>query len=224
MDYKLASLSWEKEEYDSIKDIFSRNRFTMGDYCKNYEKDYASWTGSKYCVSCNSGSSANLLALAALRHDPRNSSDKRQEIIVPAVSWSTTYFPVIQNGYIPVFADVSPNTFNLSIEDVKKKVSSNTRAILAVNLLGNPCDFDALNNICDDNKITLLEDNCESMGALYNGKKTGTFGHIGTQSTFFSHHMSTMEGGLCITDDELTFEILKSLRAHGWVRNVDNKE
>ncbi|CFR05123.1 DegT/DnrJ/EryC1/StrS family aminotransferase [Yersinia frederiksenii] len=224
MKYSLASKSWNEAEYQAMMSVFSCDNYKMGAICKQFEKEYAAWTGAKYAVFCNSGSSANLLALAAMRYDPRSRNDQRNEIIVPAVSWSTTYYPVTQLGYTLVFADVSAKTFNLSIADVERKITPNTKAILTANLLGNPSDFDALNALCSQHGIVLLEDNCESMGAEYKGKKTGSHGYIGTHSTFFSHHMSTMEGGLCVTDDELTFELMKSLRAHGWVRDIDNKE
>ena len=141
-----------------------------------------------------------------MRHDPRHQEDKRDEVIVPGVSWSTTYYPVTQLGYKPVFVDVSEQTYNISAEQIEQKITPNTRAIFAVNLLGNPCDFESIQALCDKYNLILLEDNCESMGRHIMVKKTGTHGHIGTHSTFFSHHMSTMEGGICVTDDELTYE------------------
>lgn len=224
MKYPLASKSWNETEYQAIMSVLSGENYKMGANCKYFEHNYATWTGSNYAVFCNSGSSANLLALAAIRHDPRNNDDNRDEIIVPAVSWSTTYYPIMQLGYKPVFADVSSETFNISPEDIEQKITPNTKGIFAVNLLGNPCDFKQLQTLCNKYDLVLLEDNCESMGAEYGGYKTGGFGQIGTHSTFFSHHMSTMEGGICVTDDELTYELLKSLRTHGWVRDVENKE
>lgn len=224
MKYSLASKSWNEAEYQAMMSVLSGDYYKMGAICKQFEKEYASWAGAKYAVFCNSGSSANLLALAAMRYDPRARYDQRNEIIVPVVSWSTTYYPVTQLGYTLIFADVSAKTFNISVEDVECKITPNTKAIFTVNLLGNPSDFDALNVLCSKHNLVLLEDNCESMGAEYKGKKTGSHGYVGTHSTFFSHHMSTMEGGICVTDDELTFELMKSLRAHGWVRDIGNKD
>ena len=223
MKYPLASKTWDEAEYQAVMKVFGGDYYKMGSYCKQFEKAYAEWAGTNYAVFCNSGSSANLLAIAALRHDPRFLTDKRDEIIVPAVSWSTTYYPVMQLGYKPIFVDICDKTFNIQIEDLEKKITPNTRAIFTVNLLGNPCDFGALKRLCEQHNLVLLEDNCESMGASYHGKKTGSHGLIGTQSTFFSHHICTMEGGICVTDDELTYELLKSLRAHGWIRDVENE-
>ncbi len=224
MSYQLASKSWDEKEYQAIMGVLSDDYYKMGSICKNFEEAYAEWNGAKYAVFCNSGSSANLLAVAAMHHDPRQAQDERKEILVPAVSWSTTYYPITQMRYEPVFVDVSEASFNICIEDLKSKITSNTKAIFAVNLLGNPCNYKVIKSLCEEHNLYLLEDNCESMGAVYKEKKTGTLGNIGTHSTFFSHHMSTMEGGICVTDDELTYEIMKSLRAHGWVRDVDNKE
>lgn len=224
MKYGLASKSWNEAEYQAMMKVLSGDYYKMGEYCRTFEEKVAEWTGSKYAVFCNSGSSANLLSVAAIRHDPRTKGDDRDEVLVPAVSWSTTYYPIQQLGYKPIFVDVDDKTFNISIEDLESKISNKTRGIFAVNLLGNPCDYSSLRRICDEHDLFLLEDNCESMGAMYNGQRTGSLGDIGTHSTFFSHHMSTMEGGICTTDDELLYEIMKSLRAHGWVRDVDNKE
>lgn len=224
MKYPLASSSWESEEYQSILNVLSQDQYKMGQYCKRFETAFSEWVGVKYSVFCNSGSSANLLALSAMKYDPRLSNDDRSEILVPAISWSTTYSPIIQLGFRPVFVDVCKKTFNIDIDDLESKITSRSRAIFSVNILGNPCNYNKIFLICAKHNLYLLEDNCESMGAVYFGKKTGSLGDISTHSTFFSHHISTIEGGVCTTDDELTYEILKSLRAHGWVRDIENKD
>ena len=142
------------------------------------------------------------------------------EIVVPAVSWSTTYFPLQQYGLKLKFVDVDLNTLNYNIQALKHAVTDETRAIMVVNLLGNPNDFDAINNIIDGREIVMVEDNCESMGATFNGRQAGTFGIAGSFSGFYSHHISTMEGGICVTDDEELYHIMLSIRAHGWTRNL----
>jgi len=223
MKYELASKSWDASEYQAVMNVFSKNMYKMGGYCSSFEEEFARWTGAKYAVFCNSGSSANLLAVAAIRNDPRNNFNSKNEVIVPAVSWSTTYYPLTQMGYKLKFVDVDPMTFNINIDEIERSISKDTCGIFSVNLLGNPCNYASIEDICDRNNLWLLEDNCESMGAMYDGNKTGTFGDISTHSTFFSHHISTMEGGVCTTDDELTYELLKSLRAHGWTRDVSNQ-
>lgn len=224
MKYPLASNTWNENEYKAALTVLASGMFTMGSEVLNFEKNYAKWSGSNFAVFCNSGSSANLLALSAMKYDPRLSHlSGRKKIVVPSVSWSTTYMPVLQLGYDVQFIDVDEKTFNLDVTKVIELDPKEIAAVFAVNLLGVSCDYSLLIEWCEDNEIILLEDNCEAMGASLHGKKTGTFGRIGTHSTFFSHHMATMEGGICLTDDELTYEILKSLRAHGWVRNVSNE-
>jgi len=170
----------------------------------------------------NSGSSANLLIMAALRYTKNDAIriPEGAEIIVPAVSWSTTYYPLQQYGLKLKFVDIDLNTLNYDLDALAEAVTDDTRAIMVVNLLGNPNDFDALNNIIDGRDIVMIEDNCESMGATYNGKEAGTFGIAGSYSGFFSHHISTMEGGIVVTDDEELYHVMLSIRAHGWTRNL----
>lgn len=183
-----------------------------------YEKQFADHFGAKYAVMVSSGSAANLLSIAALVYSGRLS--KGSEVIVPAVSWSTTYFPLEQYGMKLVFVDINRETLNLDIDKVKKAVNENTRMIFAVNLLGNSNEYDELQKICKDHNLILIEDNCESLGARYHGKYLGTIGQIGTFSTFYSHHMCTMEGGVVVTDDSELYEYMLAIRAHGWTRNL----
>ena len=164
--------------------------------------------------------SANLIAVAALFYTKEPKLKRGDEVIVPAVSWSTTFYPLYQYGLKLKFIDVDLHTLNFDLEQLKAAISDKTKMILAVNLLGNPNDFDAIKEIIGNRDILLMEDNCESMGATYNGKFTGTFGIMGTFSTFYSHHMATMEGGVVCTDDEELYHILLCLRAHGWTRHL----
>lgn len=220
--FPLAASTWEKEELDAMQRVIATGMFTMGENVKAFEQDFAQFVGSKHCVMVNSGSSANLLIVAALFYT-KNADLKLKrgdEIIVPAVSWSTTYYPLYQYGLKIKFIDIDLHTLNYDLEQLELAVTDKTRAIMAVNLLGNPNDFGRIQEIIGDRKIVLIEDNCESMGATYNGKQAGTFGVMGSFSSFFSHHISTMEGGLIVTDDEELYQILLSLRAHGWTRNL----
>tara|TARA_B100000900_G_scaffold354533_1_gene323295 strand:- start:4871 stop:6040 length:1170 start_codon:yes stop_codon:yes gene_type:complete len=224
MKYPLASISWNAKEYQAALEVLSGDMYSMGKYTEEFEKNYAEWAGSKYAIFCNSGSSANLLALAACLYDPRQDLSVGDEVLVPSVSWSTTYAPIQQMGLIPKLVDVSIETYNICPELLEQNITKKSKAIFAVNLLGASCDYNKIVSLCDKHNLILLEDNCESMGASYENKKTGCFGLISTHSTFFSHHMATMEGGICCTNDELLSEILRSLRAHGWVRNVKNND
>lgn len=220
--YPLATATWDEAEYQALQDVIASGMFTMGPKVAQFEKDFANYIGSKYAVMVNSGSSANLLMVAALFYT-KNATLKLNpgdEVIVPAVSWSTTYYPLYQYGLKIKFVDVDLNTLNYDLGQLSQAIGPKTRAVMVVNLLGNPNDFSKIQQIIGGRDITLIEDNCESLGAEFEGKKAGTFGVMGSFSTFFSHHISTMEGGLVVTDDEELYHILLSLRAHGWTRNL----
>ena len=220
--FPLATTSWGKEEAEAIQRVIASGVFTMGANVQAFERDFARYTGSQYCVMVNSGSSANLLIVAALFYtrNPHLKLQRGDEVIVPAVSWSTTYFPLYQYGLKIKFVDIDLHTLNYDLDQLEQAVTDKTRAIMAVNLLGNPNDFERIQQIIGARNIVLIEDNCESMGATYKGKQAGTFGVMGSFSSFFSHHISTMEGGMVVTDDEELYQILLSLRAHGWTRNL----
>lgn len=227
MSYKfpLATATWGQEEQEAMQRVIASGMFTMGANVQTFEQDFAKYVGSKHCVMVNSGSSAILLMVAALFY---TKNEKRQlkrgdEVIVPAVSWSTTYYPLYQYGLKIKFVDIDVRTLNYDLDQLEQAVTEKTRAIMVVNLLGNPNDFDRIQKIIGQRDVLLMEDNCESMGAKFQGKHAGTFGVMGGFSTFFSHHISTMEGGLIVTDDDELYQILLSLRAHGWTRSLPKK-
>lgn len=220
MKYELASSSWGKEEIEAIKSVIDGDMYTMGKAVSRFEADFARFTDHKYGVMVNSGSSANLLAIAAMFYKKDNPLKRGDEVIVPAVSWATTYYPLYQYGLHLKFVDVDFDTLNFDLKQLEAAVSDKTKMIFAVNLLGNPNDYDEIKRIIGDRDIYLLEDNCESLGGVYNGTPLGSIGLMGTYSTFFSHHMSTMEGGLIGTDDEELYHILLCLRSHGWTRHL----
>ncbi len=220
MKYKLASSSWGKEEIKAINRVIENDMFSMGNEVKKYEKEFSSFFGSKYSVMCSSGSAANLLMISSLFFSKKNMLKRGDEVIVPSVSWSTTYFPLQQYGLRVKFVDIDLKTLNFNIKSLKKAINDKTKVILAVNLLGNPNNFSEIKKLIKKKNIILLEDNCESMGAKFENKFAGTFGLMGTFSSFFSHHISTMEGGVVNTDDEELYHILLCLRAHGWTRNL----
>lgn len=220
--FPLATSSWGQEEIDAMQRVIASGMYTMGPKVQAFERDFAQYIGSRHCVMVNSGSSANLLMVAALFYtgNPGLKLRRGDEVIVPAVSWSTTYYPLYQYGLKIKFVDIDLHTLNYDLDQLEQAVTDKTCAIMAVNLLGNPNDFARIRQIIAGRNIILIEDNCESMGASYQGRKTGTFGVMGSFSSFFSHHISTMEGGLIVTDDEELYHILLSLRAHGWTRNL----
>ena len=220
INYKLASSTWDEKEIEAIESVIRKDMYTMGDSVKQFESDFSNFLGTKYSVMVSSGSTANLLAIASLFYTKNPMLKRGDEVIVPAVSWSTTYFPLQQYGLKLKFVDIDLETLNYNLEDLQGAITENTKMIMVVNLLGNPNDFNVINNIIKGKDIFLIEDNCESMGATFNNKQAGTFGLMGTFSTFFSHHMATMEGGFITTDDEELYHILLSIRAHGWTRNL----
>ena len=220
MEYKLASSSWDEREISAINSVIEKNMFTMGESVSRFEKDFSKFFDSKFTVMVSSGSTANLLAVASLFFTKNPKLKPGDEVIVPAVSWSTTYFPLQQYGLKLKFVDIDINTLNYDLDMLEKAVSISTKMIVVVNLLGNPNNFDKINDIISGKDIFIIEDNCESMGATFENKYAGTFGLLGTFSTFFSHHMTTMEGGLIVTDDEELYHILLCIRAHGWTRNL----
>lgn len=219
MKYSLATETWDDAEKNAAKSVIDSGICTMGTITKEFERKFADYVGSKYAVFVNSGSSANLLGITSMLYHSKGLKPG-DEVIVPAVSWSTTYYPIHQAGLKLVFVDVSKVTFNIDPKKIEEAITPNTKAIFAVNLLGNPCNFDSLNKICKENDLLLFEDNCESLGATYDGKHCGTFGLFGTYSTFFSHHICTVEGGVVVTDDEELYHIMLSVRSHGWIRHL----
>ena len=221
--YGLASSTWDESELQAMQNVIQSGNFTMGQKVIEFEKQFAAHVGAKYAVMVNSGSSANLVLVHALKYHSKFNLKPGDEIIVPAVSWSTTYYPVNQSGFVLRFVDIDRKNLNIDVSQIEAAITPKTKAIFAVNLLGNPVDWDALNQIAKRHSLILLEDNCESLGGYLHGKSLGTFGLGGTFSTFFSHHMSTMEGGLVCTDDEELMQIMKSLRAHGWTRDLPSQ-
>ncbi|SCA63980.1 Lipopolysaccharide biosynthesis protein RfbH, partial [Chlamydiales bacterium SCGC AG-110-P3] len=185
--YPLATSTWDNAEYRAAVSVLDSGHFTMGATVRDFEAAFAERFGSRYAVMVNSGSSANLLAVAALCYVKQAPLKRGDEVIVPAVSWSTTYYPWTQYGLTLRFVDVDADTLNLDVNKVADAITPNTR---------------------------------EAMGACYDGSECGTFGRCGTFSTFFSHHICTMEGGLIITDDEALYQTMLSMRAHGWTRDL----
>ena len=183
--YPLATSTWDEKELNAIQSVIDKDMYTMGDSVKQFEEDFSKFLNKKYCVMVSSGSTANLIATAALFFTQNPKLKRGDEVIVPAVSWSTTYFPLQQYGLKLKFVDIDLETLNYDLKALESAISDNTKMIMTVNLLGNPNDFNKINNIIKDKDIIILEDNCESMGAEYEGKQKGTFGLMGTFSTFF---------------------------------------
>src|SRR3989454_5815994 len=213
------------EEVEEAVDSLLSTWVTMGAKVKKFEEAFSQYNGSKHAVMVNSGGSANLLALSVLTNPIlADHIERGSEIITPAVTWATTVYPIANVGCTPVLVDVDPRTFNVSPAEVEKAITPKTKAIVPVHLLGGPCEIDSIQKIGETHDLHVVEDACESTGAEFQKKKVGTFGDMGTFSFFLSHHISTIEGGMIVTDDDALYENLKAMRAFGWVRDLRDKE
>lgn len=219
----VPSFDWQ-EVNEAIESMLS-SYVTMNEKVFRFEKMFAKYLNVKHAVMVNSGSSANLVALSVLANPAlKNRIRPGEEIITPAVTWSTTVFPILNIQAKPVLVDVNLEDFNINPRLVEKAITKKTRAIMPVHLLGNPANMTALLKIAKKYNLFLIEDVCESHGAEYRGKKAGSFGDMATFSFFFTHHISTMEGGMVVTNNEEYAELAKTLRAHGWIRELKNRE
>ena len=222
INYNLTYNSWGNEEISAIQNVIKSNQFTYKNKVKDFEKKYSKYFNMKYSVMTNSGSSANLISIASLFYRKKNPLKRGDEVIVPSIAWATTYAPLQQYGLKLKILDVDFNTLNVSPKMLSEAISNKTKLVVAVSILGNPCKLHEYKKICDKKNIILIEDNCESLGAKINNKYTGTYGLLNTMSFFFSHHISTIEGGMVSTNDKEIYNILLSLRAHGWTRDQIN--
>jgi CDP-6-deoxy-D-xylo-4-hexulose-3-dehydrase len=190
---------------------------TSGRYGNEFEIEFPKFLGSKYCALVNSGSSANLVAMTALTsHKLGNKRLKPgDEVITVAAGFPTTVSPIIQNNLVPVFIDVDLETYDFSEEILEKAVSEKTRAIFMAHTLGNPFNLNKVMKIAKKYDLWVIEDNCDALGAKYNGEFTGNFGHISTYSFYPAHHITMGEGGAVVTNDSKLFNIIKSIRDWG---------
>lgn len=211
------------EVMEAIETLLSGN-LTMGKKCRQFEEMVARDLGVRTVLFANSGSSSNLLAVAALSNPwVKNHWKLGDEIITPAVTWSTTCWPIVQHGLVPVFVDVNPDTFTIDLEKLEAAISPRTRGIAIVHLLGNPVNMDKVMDIAARHNLLVFEDCCEAMGATWNGRPVGSFGDAGSFSTYFSHHITTIEGGLLTTQREDVAEATRALREHGWTRSLQTR-
>ncbi len=197
-------------------------RLTKGPVTLELEGKYSNWLGRKYSVFCNSGSSANLLMLSALQ---QGKYLKNNKVVVPSVAWATDLAPVMQLGLKPILCDSNKRDLSadlIHLEKIFKEESPS--AIMFVSVLGLVPEMEKVVNLCEKYDVILLEDTCESMGSKYRKRKLGTFGRMSSFSTFFGHHISTIEGGFVSTDDKDLYDILVSIRAHGWDRDLDTEK
>jgi len=221
MNFKIP-LVQDTIDSDDIESLISwlrtNPRLTKGEVTEEFEKVWCEWLGVKNSIFVNSGSSANLAAYYTLLVSKRL---KNKKVILPAVSWSTTVAPTIQFGFEPILCDCNMNNLGLDVDCLIRLVEEHDPGlIVTVNVLGFANDYEKIQELCKLHNIILLEDSCESIGTVYNGRKTGTFGEISTFSMYYGHHISTIEGGMICTDDDDLANIIKSIRCHGWDRDL----
>ena len=222
--YPLHSDGYSTHDINAGISVLLSGQLTMSKKTKEFEKYFAKKIGAKYCLMVNSGSSANLLALfCAVNPLRKNHLKKNDECLVPAVCWSTTLWPIIQVGLTPKILDVNIDNFSLDLNTIKKNITKKTKAIMVVNVLGNCAELDKIRKYADEKNIILIEDNCESLGSVYKNKYLGTYGDFSSFSFYFSHQITAGEGGMIVCKSEKDFRILKSLRAHGWDREINKK-
>ncbi|PIR73559.1 MAG: CDP-4-keto-6-deoxy-D-glucose-3-dehydrase [Candidatus Moranbacteria bacterium CG10_big_fil_rev_8_21_14_0_10_35_21] len=222
MFWKLQEDILKQNDFKNLTNfIKTTKRFTQFTKVREFETEFAKWQGCKYCVYVNSGSSANLLLINAWK-TLKNWSNQ-DEIIVPAVTWSTNIAPVIQNNLIPVFVDVNLNDLSFNYEQLENSITPKTKAIFITHLLGFPADINKIKKIIGNRDIIILEDCCESQGAQIGGIKVGNFGDGSAFSFYWGHHMTTVEGGMICTNDENFYKMLLLKRSHGLARELPKK-
>jgi CDP-6-deoxy-D-xylo-4-hexulose-3-dehydrase len=223
--FPLVDPSYDNQEIIRCIETILSGQLTMGARVREFERAFAAKIGAPFAVMVNSGSSANLLAVSALVNPAR----KRRlaagdRVAVPAVCWSTSLWPLLQLGLLPVLVDVDPSTLNLSIPSLVRAMEMHPiRAVMSVHILGCSTDMTELLRIVRDHDLALIEDTCESLGSAHDGHWLGTLGDFGTFSFYFSHHMTTIEGGMVIGKTQEDEDLLRCLRSHGWSREQSDR-
>lgn len=219
MKVSLADPQFGDAERAAVDEVMKTGMLTMGKRVKMFEEQWAKYCGVNRGIMTNSGSSANLLAMSILKE----LYPKGGEVITPAITWATTILPISQTGFTPVLVDVDYD-YNISLDAIRKAITWKTKAIMPVHLLGNPARMPEIMEIAEERDLLVIEDCCEAHGAMLDGKKVGSFGDMGTFSFYASHHISTIEGGMIVTNNTFVDDELRSLRAFGWTRDTMSDE
>ena len=223
--YPLLENAFSNQDINSAIRVVKSRRLTMSKKTIEFEKKFSKFIKSNYCLMVNSGSSANLLAFFALTNPlKKNKLKVGDECLIPALCWSTSLWPIVQSGLVPKFIDVDLKTFSPNLDIIKKNFTKKTKAIMLINVLGNCSEIDKIRQFARKKKIYLVEDNCESLGSIYKGKNLGTFGDFSSFSFYYSHQLTSGEGGMVVCNNKFDYKILQSLRAHGWDREISKKK
>lgn len=221
--YPLLENAFTTEDITKGIEVILSKKITMSEITREFEYEFSKYVGSKYALMVNSGSSANLLAAFALTNPKKKNHLKRDDkFIIPAVCWSTSLWPFIQAGLRPIFLDVNVDNFCLDEQKLNNNILKKIRLIVTIHVLGNSSNIDLISKLSRINNIFLVEDTCESLGSRYNKKYLGTFGDFGTYSFYYSHQITAGEGGMIVCNNKNDYELLYTLRAHGWDRGLKN--
>jgi CDP-6-deoxy-D-xylo-4-hexulose-3-dehydrase len=218
--YPLSMATYDVEEILAAVDSMCSFRTTMWEKTVQFERQFSGLLGYPETVMVNSGSSADLLIAFALVTPQKKLLSPGDEILVPSVTWPTQIWSAMMAGLKVRLVDTDPTTLNMDLKDLEAKITPRTRAISLVHLMGNPCDMDRILALCRRYDLVLIEDCCEALGAKFKGQAVGTFGLAASFSFFFSHHITTMEGGMIVCRDRILSDVFRLLRAHGWARNT----
>jgi CDP-6-deoxy-D-xylo-4-hexulose-3-dehydrase len=211
--------AFDEKEIISALDSLLNLKISQGEKVNAFEQNFSKYIGTKYAVAVNSGSSANLIAISSLIES--GVVKKGTEVIVPAATFTTVVSPIIQNGLIPKFVDVEMDTYNIDPNEIEKAIDEKTGLILVVHSFGCPAKMKKIMSIAHQHNLPVMEDCCEAHGAEYKGKKVGSFGDISTYSFFIAHNMTTGEGGIVLTNNEILNDILESVREFGRLKKYE---
>lgn len=220
-NHPLGYCTWGADEILAVIDCLCNQQTTMWTKCEAFEEQFARYIGSKYAVMVNSGSSADLVLMLAARE--LGLLKRSDEILIPAVTWPTQVWSAMEAGFNVKLVDVNVSSLNTSAALLERAITSKTRAVFLVHLMGSPCEMQSIRELCERHNLMIFEDCCEALGASFEDRKVGSFGVAGTFSFFASHHISTMEGGMIVTDNAELADQCRMMRAHGWARDIKHR-
>tara|TARA_E500000178_G_scaffold111190_1_gene110986 strand:+ start:1762 stop:2955 length:1194 start_codon:yes stop_codon:yes gene_type:complete len=222
--YPLTESVLEKKDLNAAINVIKSKKITMGKKTEQIEKYFKKNVVKTDSLMVNSGSSANLLIFQCLINPLVKKLKRGDEVLIPAICWSTSLWPIIQSGLKVKFVDIDINSLNIDLKDLEKKITKKTKALMLVHALGNCAEMDKLTRICKKNKLILVEDACEALGSTFKNKQLGTFGEFSSFSFYYSHHITSGEGGMVCVKNKKYLDVIKSLRSHGWSRDLSNKK
>jgi len=222
--YPLTNTVLDNDDIEAGVKVLKSKWITMGRETLKFENNFSKKISNRSSTMVNSGSSANLLIFQCLINPKVTKLKKDDEVLIPAICWSTSLWPIIQSGLKVKFIDIDPKTLNLDLNEFEKKITKKTKALMLVHAMGNCADMEKIVRICKKKKIILIEDTCEALGSKYKGKQLGTFGDFSSYSFFYSHHITSGEGGMVCSKSKKDADVIRTLRSHGWHRAISNKK